>query len=241
MNTNKQFPSNVSRRTIVKYALGAGAAIAVGGIAAGPEAQARSGGALRTTAALNFRAEPSTSSKVLAVIAKGTTVGYLGETKNGFYAVLFNNQNGWAHKDYLTWIEDSNPNPVIIGSSIVTSAANFRSGPSTGHKVISVFAKGTKVDITATVQNGFRYVVSGKKVGWVFDSLLAPEGGEGPAVFYTTTAVNLRSKANTKSSVVTVVPSGARVLDYDLVMSNGFRGVDYNGKVGWIYDAYLRQ
>ena len=41
--------------------------------------------------------------------------------------------------------------------------------------------------------------------------------------------------------VIVVVPAGARVLDYDFVMSNGFRGVDYNGKVGWIYDAYLTQ
>ena len=38
-----------------------------------------------------------------------------------------------------------------------------------------------------------------------------------------------------------VVPSDAQVLDYDFVMSNGFRGVDYNGNVGWIYDDFLAQ
>ena len=31
------------------------------------------------------------------------------------------------------------------------------------------------------------------------------------------------------------------MIDYDLVMSNGFRGVDVNGTVGWIYDTYLQK
>jgi SH3-like domain-containing protein len=241
MSINTLVSSSFSRRTIIKYALGTTAAVAVGGVALSSEASARSGGGLRTTTALNFRAEPNTKSKVLAVLSKGTIVGYLGEYKNGFYAVSHNNQSGWAHEAYLEWVTDDNPDPVIIGTAVVTSSANFRSGPSTSHQVLNVFAKGTRVDITDTVQNGYRYVVSGSQTGWIYDSLLAPEGGEGPGVFYTTTAVNLRSKPNTSSSVIMVVPTGARVLDYDFVMSNGFRGVDYNGNVGWIYDAYLTQ
>ena len=241
MSINTIVSSSVSRRTIIKYAFGATAAAAVGGVALAGEASARSGGAYRTTTAVNFRAKPDTSSKVLAVLPKGTQVGYLGERKNGFLAVSYNGQSGWAYESLLEFVADSTPDPVIIGTAIVTSAANFRSGPSTSHQVLSVFAKGTRVDITDTVQNGYRYVVSGSQAGWIYDSLLAPEGGEGPGVFYTTSAVNLRSKPSTGSSVITVVPAGARVLDYDFVMSNGFRGVDYNGKVGWIYDAYLTQ
>jgi len=241
MSINSIFSSSLSRRTIIKYALGTTAAVAVGGVALASEASARSGGGLRATTAVNFRAEPNTKSKVLAVLSKGTIVGYLGDYTNGFYAVSHNNQSGWAHGDFLEWVTDDNPAPVITGSAIVNSSANFRSGPSTNHQVISVFAKGTRVDITDTVQNGYRYVVSGSLVGWIYDSLLSPEGGEGPGVFYTTSAVNLRAKPSTSSNVITVVPAGARVLDYDFVMSNGFRGVDYNGKVGWIYDAYLTQ
>jgi len=245
MTTNTTFSSTLSRRTIIKYAIGATAAVAVGGVALASEASARSGGALRSTTAVNFRAKSNTSSKVLAVIPKGTIVGYLGDYTNGFYAVSFNNQSGWAHGDYLEWVDDSNPVPAITGRAIVNSSANFRAGPSTNHQIMSVFAKGQRLEITATVQNGYRFVVAGSLVGWVYDSLLSPDNGGndggGGGVFYTTTAVNLRSKASTKSTVITVVPAGAKVLDYDFVLSNGFRGVDYNGKVGWIYDAYLRQ
>jgi SH3-like domain-containing protein len=241
MSINTIVSSPVSRRTILKYALGTTAAVAVGGVALASEASARSGGGLRTTTTLNFRAKPDTSSKVLAVLSKGTVVGYLGERKNGFLAVSYDGQSGWAYESYLEWVDYTNPDPVIIGTAIVAASANFRSGPSTSHQVLAVFSKGTRVDITDTVQNGYRYVVSGGQAGWIYDSLLAPEGGEGPGVFFTTSSVNLRSKPNTSSSVITVVPAGAKVLDYDFVMSNGFRGVDYNGQVGWIYDAYLTQ
>ncbi len=55
-----------------------------------------------------------------------------------------------------------------------------------------------------------------------------------------TTARNLRSKLSTSAKILLIVPAGKTVLDYDLVMSNGFRGVDDNGAVGWIYDAYHR-
>jgi N-acetylmuramoyl-L-alanine amidase len=242
MNTNTLFSTSISRRTIIKYALGTTAAVAVGGVALASEASARSGGALRTTTSLNFRSQPNTSSKVLAVLSKGTVVGYLGERKNGFLAVSHNGQSGWAYESYLEWVDDTNPDPVIIGTAIVAASANFRSGPSTSHQVLHVLAKGTEVQITDTVQNGYRYAVVGGQAGWIYDSLLAPAGGEGPGVFFTTAAVNLRSKPSTSSSVITVVPAGAKVLDYDFVMSNGFRGVDYNnGTVGWIYDAYLTQ
>ena len=69
-------------------------------------------------------------------------------------------------------------------------------------------------------------------------AVYVPKGG---GSHRTTTAVNLRADASTSAKVIKVVPKGATVIDYDLVMSNGFRGVDYNGTVGWIYDTYLQK
>src|SRR4051794_5005828 len=89
MTTTTMFSSPISRRSMIKFAIGAAAAVAVGGVALTPEADARSGGAYRTTTSLNFRDQPNTSSKVLAVIPKDTTVGYLGERQNGFLAVSY--------------------------------------------------------------------------------------------------------------------------------------------------------
>ena len=168
MTASTTLSSPVSRRSLIKYAFGATAAVALGGIALTSDASARSGGGYRATTALNFRADASTSSQVLAVIPQGGTVGYLGERKNGFLAVSYQGMSGWAYEDFL-----------------------------------------------------------------------AADNGDGAAVFYTTAAVNLRAKPSTSSKVLAVVPAGVGVLDYDFVMSNGFRGVDYNGTVGWIFDEYL--
>jgi uncharacterized protein YraI len=54
-----------------------------------------------TTAALNLRAEPSTSARILAVMPENTTVKLTGEGSNGFAKVVYGNLTGWAYTAYL--------------------------------------------------------------------------------------------------------------------------------------------
>jgi uncharacterized protein YgiM (DUF1202 family) len=54
-----------------------------------------------TTAALNLRAEPSTSAQVLLVIPQGATVRPNGMLSNGFAQVTYNGTLGWASTQYL--------------------------------------------------------------------------------------------------------------------------------------------
>ncbi|MER3403918.1 MAG: hypothetical protein C4289_01015 [Chloroflexota bacterium] len=103
-----------------------------------------------------------------------------------------------------------------------------------------VLPKGTTVEISNLVHNGFRYVIHNGQAGWISDQYVAPADGGGPAIFTTTTAVNLRAKPSTSAAILLVVPAGAVVNDYDLELVNGFRSVDYTGTVGWISNAYLQ-
>jgi uncharacterized protein YraI len=230
----------MDRRSAVRLMLGVGAVAVAGGasLALSDRADARStDGYLQTTSALNLRERPSTRAKILLVLPKGVVLTNYGEEQNGFLKVGYQGKVGWAHGSY---IQGATPN--FIGDAVTTTAVNFRQGPSTSHTVIQVLSKGSVVHISDLVSGGFRLVVFGDIGGWVSDDYLAPSGGEGegPAYFTTTTAVNLRAKPSTSAKILKVVPAGATVADYDLVMSNGFRGVDYNGTRGWIYDAYLR-
>ena len=59
------------------------------------------GGYQRTTTALNLREEPNTSSRILALMPKGTRLGRGDQVVNGFVAVTYNGIFGWAHTDYL--------------------------------------------------------------------------------------------------------------------------------------------
>jgi uncharacterized protein YraI len=238
----------MNRRRAFKLFAGAGAAALaaaalplseLGGVR---EASA-TGGMYRTTTSLNLRSKPSTSAKVILVMPKGAAVEYLSESKNGFMKVAYQGTSGWAYADYLEVTNGgSDDPPVVLGYAVTTSSVNFRSGPSTGHDILKVLAKGTQVEYTDLERYGFRYVVYKGQGGWIYEDYLS-FGGSGnddyPADFKTLSSVNLRAEPNTNAKVITTVPAGAIVTDYDGVMANGFRGVDYKGKVGWIYDAYL--
>jgi uncharacterized protein YgiM (DUF1202 family) len=59
------------------------------------------GGYVRTTAALNLREEPNTSSRVLALMPRGATAFRGDVIANGFLGITYNGIFGWAHMDYL--------------------------------------------------------------------------------------------------------------------------------------------
>lgn len=59
------------------------------------------GTTLTVTTALNLRAEPSTSARILAVMPEGSTVQGSGKGANGFAYVSYNGTWGWAWVDYL--------------------------------------------------------------------------------------------------------------------------------------------
>jgi uncharacterized protein YraI len=124
---------------------------------------------------------------------------------------------------------------------ITTTAVNLRKSPSTSSKVLLVVPEGALVlDYDGVMQNGYRGVDYNGTVGWIYDDYLVLESEQqGPITLTTTTAVNFRKGPSTSSSVIKVLPAGVQVIDYDLVIENGYRGVDYNGTVGWIYGDYL--
>jgi uncharacterized protein YkwD/uncharacterized protein YraI len=59
------------------------------------------GTTLTTMTRLNLRAGPSLGDEVLTVMPAGAAVTATGEAENGFFAVEFDGQRGWAHSAYL--------------------------------------------------------------------------------------------------------------------------------------------
>jgi D-alanyl-D-alanine carboxypeptidase len=54
-----------------------------------------------TTVALNLRAGPGTTHKVVLVMPAGSAVTLTGESTNGFAAVAYKGTYGWAYEAYL--------------------------------------------------------------------------------------------------------------------------------------------
>ena len=88
---------------------------------------------------------------------------------------------------------------------------------------------------------GFRRVYHAGVGGWVYEAYLSwGDGGVAAGTFTTMAAVNLRAEPSANAKIKLVVPAGASVIDYDgAPLVNGYRGVEYNGTVGWVYNAYL--
>lgn len=235
------------RRALLGKMLGAGAvavsAVALDGAASIGLQQAAAATQYKTTAVLNLRAGAGTSFGIIAVMPKGTIVAHTGAVANGFLEVGYNGTYGWAHGNFLTPLSGQpGGSPVIIGTAITTAWVNFRSGPGTSHSVLRVLSVGTVVEISGTVQNGFRQVIHQGRAGWVSNQFLSMDSpGEGPydPNYATTTAsLNLRAEPSMSAKVLLVMPSGARVKVLE-GYSNNFRKVSYNNTVGWAHTSYL--
>lgn len=59
-------------------------------------------GTAYTTTALNLRAGPSTSDRVLLVMPSGAAITLTGTSRNGFLGVSYNGTRGWASEQYIT-------------------------------------------------------------------------------------------------------------------------------------------
>lgn len=240
----------IDRRTVITKVFSfAAMALVVG--AAGPvrraaaqdvTAQQHTSQPYTVTEDLNLRTGPGTGYKVLLVMPKGSTVTLNAQIQNGFLSVNYQGVNGWAHADYIVPAGAPPADPVITGTSIAIAALNLRSGPSTGHQVLRLMGKGSTVQSSNTVVNGFRYVIHQGLAGWAYDAFLAPatvdDNVYDPSYATTTAPLNLRAEASASAKILLVIPSGAKVRLLD-GYANGYRKVSYAGTTGWAFTAYL--
>lgn len=82
-------------------------------------------------------------------------------------------------------------------------------------------------------------LIAGASAAVVSGSIVHDISANSGVTYATTNRVNLRSRPNTSSSIILVLPAAATVIDYDNEVVNGFRSVDYNGSVGWVSTMYL--
>ncbi len=140
------------------------------------------GSRLKTTANVNFRSGPSTGYSVLRVLASGTEVETVDVTSasNNFYKVRHNGTAGWVHGNYLTIVStpsggSSGVNGTLEAGTVldVVASVNFRSGPSTSYKVLTVLSGGAQVTATGTApQNRYYQVEHQGEVGWAHGGYL---------------------------------------------------------------------
>lgn len=131
------------------------------------------------TARTNFRTKPSTTSTVISVLAKGTSVKMVGEVSNFYIVQLGNNQVGYVSKDYVK-SSSTAPSGALTYENITAKfftvsgdSVNLRRGPSTTFSAITKLKKGTKVKAIGKIGDFYLIITEDNTVGMMSKNYLS--------------------------------------------------------------------
>lgn len=234
-------PAIVTRRRLLLAATGAATLslplpLTVGAV---------SGTAVVTTDVLRIRSGPGTTFGIIGQTLQGETLSVIEGPTDGFYHIQRSGLDGWVSGTYITVTPDSSGNPPA-GSSVATVSTNLnlRSGAGTSFGVLAVMPRGSTVSIISGPTGGWYQVTFQGTTGWASAQYLTidsnPDPGEptGSGTATVKSNLNLRSGPGTSYSVLTVLPSAAKVT----VVTNpgtGWTQVTYQGLTGWASSQYL--
>lgn len=118
------------------------------------------------TSGLNVRAQPSTSSKIVATLQKQSSIMIVGESGN-FWLVQYDyaGNTGYASKDYISALTSATYCFCIKAN--ITGNVNFRMGPGTIYQSITGLAPNTRFAASAVCTNGWANGVYAISSGYV--------------------------------------------------------------------------
>ena len=187
---------------------------------------------------------------VITTLSKGTTVAVLNNSSS-WYKVSVNGKEGYVSGEYLT---GTTATDVALGTGTVkcSSSVNFRSAPNTSSTAYGELKNGTKVNVVG-VSSGWYKVTYNGKTGYIhpdYITLASSSAGTAIAPSNTVTSttgtagtvkcsssVNLRSEANTSSSILAELKNGTKITVVST--ANGWCKVTYSGKTGYIKQDYV--
>jgi len=210
-----------------------------------------------TSTRLNVRAEPSTTSDVLGIIAANSKVQITGKDIGGnWWQIVFDagtDGKGWVTAQYVE--TESSAQVPVVGSGISSpdlgnmgvaiQQVNIRSGPGTDFNSIGILNVNDTVNLTGKNRNGtwlqIEYAVGPEGKGWVASGFVKSDNTDKLVIVSDTgDALGTGTPADTPlPSTPTVVPAP---MDYDTTESPlktvilggvGTHTVLYNGDVSF--------
>ena len=213
---------------------------------------------------LNVRSSASTSSSVLGVVSKGTSVTIKG-TSGSWYNVSVkingSTKTGYVYAEYITKSSGSssssgssgtNETPKSGTGTVTATSLNVRSKASTTASVYGSLSKGAKVTLVASSGSWYKVkaTVNGNLVtGYVHSDYISVSDSSSSSSSGSTSttgtvnvnALNVRSSASTSSTVLGSISKGTTVT------ITGTSGSWYkvtvkiggNSVTGYVYSSYI--
>ena len=215
-----------------------------------------------SSSTLNLRAQPSTSSGIVASLKHGTSVTVTGESGD-WYAITSGGNSGYVMKKYVRVSSDTDTGNDNTGSDTTTkvfpatiklgsasSTVNVRAGAGTNTTKLGSLKNGASVNIVASKGDWYK-IEYGTGYGYVLKSYVrlndssssgsdssgsSSSGSSSKAT--TTTSVNLRAKGTTASDKLGTFAKGTKVTVLD--KGSSWSKVEVSGKTGYMLNSYLK-
>lgn len=194
---------------------------------------------------LYVRSGPGSNHGVIGGLPSGARIDSTGPAQNGWTPITFQGRRGWVSTGFL----NAGHGAGERGSAYTTAALNVRTAADAGSRVVTVLARGTRVETTGATSNGYAQIVHEGALRWVSTQYLGPTAPETPGSSVpglppvtgsatATAELMIRSTSGNDFERVTSVPKGT-VLQLTGVTENGRTQVIYNGQVRWVNSLYL--
>ena len=188
-----------------------------------------------TGAEVNLRNGPSTSSGVVTTVTSGTELKRTG-TVNGWSRVEYEGQELYISDSMIQAVGASQVS-AGVGTLLVTSDVNVRSGPDTDKEILGVSKAGEKLSVTGIVDgkwyrvsyNGSEGYVNRKLVSVQDFTLVESQSGTVEVI----SRANVRSGPTTDYSILGIAEVGD-VLTKTGKTDSGWYQVTFDGKTGYV-------
>jgi len=114
-----------------------------------------------TEDAVNFRAGPDTTYKILSQLSKGTKVTVVAN-EGDWFKVSYNDATGWVNGNYIT-IRDEQISAGVVNTPVL----NVRSKPNTTSEILCKLEKGAVVEIVEESGDWYRIYIGESRYGWI--------------------------------------------------------------------------
>lgn len=199
---------------------------------------------------VNLRSRPGASSKSVTILASNSTVVRVGVGKNGWSAVVSNDQYGYVASYYLDPVEAKTITEVN-DTVYANRDANIRSGPSIRHQKIGDAKENTAFIRTGIYSNGWSKIIYNGEEAYIYTLYITTESPNAnfvdnanykvvDEVMTASTKVNVRLGPGSSFVAIGTLQKGDLIHRVG-IGDNGWSKVVYNGQDAYVSSKYLTE